>query len=133
MSTPPASESRDEPPSPIVLLVDDHGEYRQLLGRVLRIEHGLEVLDCGSALAALTLLESGQRVDVLVSDLRMPGLSGADLLDVVGKRWPGVRRALLTAWSLGSMVADAPYLVLDKGLSGWVICEHIADLARRQP
>jgi CheY-like chemotaxis protein len=118
------------PESPTVLLVDDNAEYRRLLARVLRIDHGIEAFELSSALAALTFLEA-EPVTLVVADLRMPGLDGRGLLDVVGKRWPGIRRMLLSAFTTGEMVAGAGYPVIDKGLSGWLICERIADLARQ--
>lgn len=125
-SRPPGSQDD----APLVLLVDDDNEFRRLLARVLRIEAGLNVLECANALAALTLLESRARIALVVSDLRMPGLDGASLLAVVGERWPSVRRMLLSAWTTGEMVAAADYPVIDKALAGWLIVERITDLAQ---
>lgn len=115
---------------PTVLLVDDIPEYRRILERRLRLDHGVLVLHAGSAIAALTILEDTV-VDVVVSDRQMPGMDGQQLLAIVGKRWPHTRRILLTAYSTGEMVANADYEVLDKGLEGWLITAAIADLARK--
>src|SRR5205807_8541952 len=41
----------------------------------------------------------GERVGVLVSDQRMPGMSGIELLAEAATRWPNVSRLLLTAYS----------------------------------
>lgn len=123
---PPTPQRR----APVVLLVDDLLEYRRALTRVLRTDHGLEVLECSSGLAALTVLSS-VAVDLVVADELMPGMTGSTLLKVVGERWPATRRMLLTAYSTGEIVAGAPYRVIDKSIAGWLITDVIDELARR--
>lgn len=123
---PPISKSS----APVVLLVDDLCEYRRVLGRALRVDHGLEVLECASGIAALTILSSCP-VDLVVADENMPGMTGSTLLHVVGQRWPEVGRLLLTGWSTGELVASSPYRVLDKALAGWLVTDAIDELARR--
>lgn len=115
--------------APVVLLVDDLVEYRRVLGRVLRLDHGLHVLECGSGMAALTILSSVP-VGLVVADELMPGMTGSTLLHVVGQKWPTTRRLLLTAHSSGELIADSPYRVIDKALAGWLVTEIIEDLAR---
>lgn len=125
-SAPPPEDKSNEPRR--VLLVDDSAEYRRILERMLRIDHGIAVLEAANGLAALTLLER-ERVDVVVVDLVMPGLPGDELLEVVGRRWPETRRVLLTAWSTAELVLSSAYEVLDKGLAGWLLTDRIACLA----
>lgn len=62
-----------------VLLVDDDPAVRGVFARVLR-QAGLVVTPVGSGDAAIELLRAGRSFDVVVSDLLMPGLSGAALL-----------------------------------------------------
>jgi len=64
-----------------VLVVDDHGDARELLGLVLR-ERGAEVLLAGGVAEALEVLARAP-VDVLVSDLAMPGADGYALIAAV--------------------------------------------------
>jgi len=59
-----------------VLLVDDEVGIRRSVGRFLR-RYGYQVTDVSSAQAALHALASG-RYDAVISDLRMPGLSGEE-------------------------------------------------------
>lgn len=61
---------------PHILLVDDHTAVRSALVRYLRL-HGHAVTDVASARAALEHAE--KRFDVVVTDLQMPGLGGAEL------------------------------------------------------
>jgi DNA-binding NarL/FixJ family response regulator len=86
------------------------------------------VLHASSGIAALTLLER-ERVNVVVADLLMPGMDGVALLKAIGKRWPDVRRVLLTGWTTAELVIDSDFDVLDKGLAGWLITDRVAALA----
>lgn len=77
-----------------VLVVDDEESVRLALGRVLE-QQGYSVCKASSGEEALELLQR-QRVDVIISDQLMPGLSGVDLLKIVRVRHPQVVRILLT-------------------------------------
>jgi DNA-binding NtrC family response regulator len=77
-----------------VLLVDDDAPLRLALGKALT-RKGLEVVDVASSEAALEPLKTGSfggvPVDVCVLDLRMPGLSGLEVLRrTLGRRVPVV-------------------------------------------
>ena len=121
----PASDVRT------ILLVDDAPEIRAVYRRWIERRTSIRVLDVGNAIAALTLLES-HPVDLVVSDLLMPGLPGDQFLAEVGRRWPGTRRLLLTGFSSGEMVATADYPVFDKTLSPRFVAEVIVRMARAE-
>jgi DNA-binding NtrC family response regulator len=78
-----------------ILVVDDEESVRRALHQVLHRE-GYTVLVAEDGEKALDLLEK-QKVHVLVSDQNMPGLSGIDLLKLVGVRHPRVVRIMITA------------------------------------
>ncbi|MEH8018348.1 sigma 54-interacting transcriptional regulator [Rheinheimera muenzenbergensis] len=81
--------------TPRLLLVDDDPSLLRLL--TLRLEgEGYQVISADSAEAALPLLTKNS-VDVVLSDLRMPGLDGMSLFDEVAKRYPGLPVVLMTA------------------------------------
>ena len=61
-----------------VLVVEDNDDARHLITSVLTY-HGANVHAASGAVEALTVLQT-MRVDVVVSDLSMPGLTGYDLL-----------------------------------------------------
>ncbi|HSV53646.1 MAG TPA: response regulator, partial [Burkholderiaceae bacterium] len=83
--------------SQTVLCVDDEPNIVSALRRLFR-SSGYRVVTATSGAEALTLLE-GEPVDLIFSDMRMPGMDGAQLLEQVRARWPGTARVLLTGYA----------------------------------
>ena len=81
---------------PVVLLVDDEVHILSALRRSLRRE-GWEIATALSGEAALDVVRR-QEVDLVVTDQKMPGMSGLDLLARLGAHAPNARRVLLTGW-----------------------------------
>ncbi len=77
-----------------VLLVDDEADFRELLAKRLG-KRKLEVTTCGDAAEALRILGSAP-IDVVVLDVRMPGMNGTDALREMKARWPTVEVIMLT-------------------------------------
>jgi DNA-binding NtrC family response regulator len=77
-----------------VLLVDDEVDFRDLLAKRLA-KRKLRVVTAGDGAEALRLLASTP-VDVVVLDVRMPGMSGTDVLREIKARWPTVEVVMLT-------------------------------------
>jgi response regulator RpfG family c-di-GMP phosphodiesterase len=91
-------------PTWTLLAVDDEPNILAALRRVFRAT-GWRILTAGSAEAALALLAS-EAVDAVLSDMRMPGMDGAQLLEQVSQRWPRTARLLLTGQAdLASTIA----------------------------
>ena len=81
------------------LIVEDHGPLRELLAHTLQ-SAGLSVAVADSADEALRMLSHGGAIDVLLSDIRMPGcLDGLELCRWVHRRYPTVNILLQTAYS----------------------------------
>ena len=79
-----------------VLVVDDEPSSRQLCVEVLEeLGHGAHAVD--SPAAALRVLEDGQ-IDIVLSDVRMPGGSGLDLLHRIKESHPGVDVLVMTGF-----------------------------------
>ncbi len=79
-----------------VLFVDDEPRVLEALQRMLFDAAGSwEVETATSGQEALNLL-SGSRFDVIVTDMRMPGMDGAQLLEQVHERWPSMTRIVLS-------------------------------------
>jgi two-component system response regulator AtoC len=88
-----------------VLLVDDDLAVAKVLGALLT-QAGLTVHTVASGQEALALL-ARRPVDVVVSDVRMPGMSGLELLAEMGRAWPGVPVILLTAHGTVPLAVEA--------------------------
>ena len=79
-----------------ILVVDDDAAQCDLLADFLA-ELGAEVLRAGDGRGALALVER-ELPDLVISDVRMPGLSGGDLLSEVKRANPEVEVVLVTAY-----------------------------------
>jgi response regulator RpfG family c-di-GMP phosphodiesterase len=87
-----------------LLAVDDEPNILAALRRLFRTT-GWRILTAGHAEEALALLAS-EPVDAVLSDMRMPGMDGVQLLEQVSRGWPGTARLLLTGQAdLGSTIA----------------------------
>src|SRR4249920_1970110 len=88
-----------------VWVVDDDRSIRWVLEKALARED-IACKSFASANEAKSALESGQVPQVLVSDIRMPGDSGLDLLHHIKASWPDLPVIIMTAYSdLDSAVA----------------------------
>lgn len=86
-----------------ILCVDDEPNILASLQRLFR-KHHFRVLCADGAAAGLAVLEQ-ERIDVVMSDMRMPQCNGTDFLERVRERWPTTMRLLLTGYAdLGSIV-----------------------------
>jgi two-component system response regulator AtoC len=86
-----------------VLVVEDEANMRRVLRALLRRD-GHRVLEARDGAEALEMLDD-ERVDVLLSDLRMPRMNGLELLEETRKRDRRVPLILLTAYgTVGSAV-----------------------------
>ena len=83
--------------SATVLCVDDEPNILSSLRRVLR-PLGCKVLLAGGGAEGLEHLEQ-EKVDLVISDMRMPEMDGAAFLAEVARRWPGTVRILLTGYA----------------------------------
>ena len=79
-----------------ILIVDDDEGQRSLLSNYL-VGEGLKVLTASTGDEALNLLES-EDVSMIISDVRMPGMSGLDLLSLCRQRHPQLPVLMVTAY-----------------------------------
>ncbi|WP_127477410.1 HD domain-containing phosphohydrolase [Sulfurivermis fontis] len=80
-----------------ILLVDDEANILAALRRLFR-PLGYTVHNAESGAAALAILEQ-EHIDLVISDMRMPHMDGAQFLAQVAQRWPQVVRILLTGYA----------------------------------
>ncbi len=98
---PPAPQSApgDAAGTATVLLVEDQDDVRAVAAERLR-ELGYVVLEAGDGSAALPLLRSEVRVDLLVTDVGLPGgLNGRQIADAARERRPGLPVLFITGYA----------------------------------
>ena len=77
-----------------LLLVDDEEGVLKAVRRVF-LEENYEILTAKSADEALAVMET-KKVHLVISDHRMPGMTGAELLKEIKEQWPETIRIMLT-------------------------------------
>ncbi|OZY46049.1 sigma-54-dependent transcriptional regulator [Pseudomonas lundensis] len=80
-----------------VLVVDDEPKLCDLLSSALS-QNDVQVFTAGNGLQALAILEQ-QDIDLVISDWRMPGMDGPQLLAEVKQRYPQLPVIVMTAYS----------------------------------
>lgn len=88
-----------------VLFVDDEPNVLQSIRRSLRKQFDLDTAEGGEA--ALQKLDENGGFAVVVSDMRMPGMNGVELLSTAKKRWPDTVRVMLTGNADQQTAVDA--------------------------
>jgi two-component system cell cycle sensor histidine kinase/response regulator CckA len=97
----PLAETRG---SETLLLVEDEEMVRQLVGRVLR-ELGYEVLEASSSAEALEVSARLDRpIDLLVTDVVMPGMSGRELAEQLAQTRPETRVLFMSGYTEEAIV-----------------------------
>ena len=101
---PPTVRAQPPLPAPLVetgalrvLVVDDEPEVRSAVADLLG-SAGYTTFEAAGGREALAWLDGGQSVDLVLTDLGMPGMTGTDLARSVRGQWPGLRIGLMTGW-----------------------------------
>lgn len=82
-----------------VLLGEDNAQVGKITFSLLQ-ELGYKTQSVTSAAAAIELLqERHPSVDVVLSDIVMPGMTGLELADVISERWPGLPVVLASGYN----------------------------------
>lgn len=92
---------------PVTLLfVDDEINILRSVERMF-LDENYHIVTAGSGAEALRILKSGSPVHVVVSDYRMPGMNGVELLRTIHHRWPDTVRIVLSGYSDTAAVVSA--------------------------
>jgi DNA-binding response OmpR family regulator len=112
---------------PRLLLVDDEPNVIEGIARRLRRE--FEIFSAGDGASALRLLEQNGEMQIVISDMRMPGMSGAALLAETCRLYPDMVRMLLT----GQTDLDSAIAAINEGqIFRFLIKPCSAELLRLQ-
>ncbi|MBI2876712.1 MAG: GAF domain-containing protein [Candidatus Tectomicrobia bacterium] len=84
--------------SPVrILFIEDEPEVREALAELLATQ-GHTVIQAASGQEGLARLEKGEPIDLVLTDLGMPGMTGWEVARAVKTRWPYLPVGLITGW-----------------------------------
>ena len=83
-----------------ICVVDDEPEIRQMLVDYLQDSEGYRVCSANCGDDALKRVLPSTKVDLILSDINMPGMRGFELLNRVRERYPAMKRMLITAYNV---------------------------------
>jgi CheY-like chemotaxis protein len=98
----------DAQPSPIVLVVDDEAPVRRLARRILE-PAGYRVIESGDGADALTRLDGDAPLDLVLADLEMPGVSGAEMVRRIRLLRPDIKVLYVTGY-IDRLMDERPVL-----------------------
>ncbi|HEX5110691.1 MAG TPA: response regulator [Vicinamibacterales bacterium] len=100
------AEPSDQKGTERVLVVDDEPGVRRLMSRLLKVR-GYVVHDTQDGPSALQYLETADcLVDLVVTDVVMPGMSGIRLAEAIAARWPQVKLLFVTGYADGETLGS---------------------------
>jgi CheY-like chemotaxis protein len=111
-----------------VLIVDDEVTVRMLVSEVLE-EQGYASIEAADGPAGLRLLESDRRIDLLITDVGLPGgINGRQLADAARIVRPGLKVLFITGYAENAVVRNGH---LEAGMHVLTKPFTMEDLARR--
>jgi two-component system cell cycle sensor histidine kinase/response regulator CckA len=130
-----ATVSAKAPALPLrILVIDDELQVRSTLAEMLE-EQGHRVTQAPGGREGLSFLESNRElVDVVISDLGMPDMTGWDVAAAIQQRWPGVPVGLITGWGETEITREERSrvnFVINKPFDKAVLCDTMSDIRPR--
>ena len=115
-----------------ILVVDDEEPVRKMMAKMLQ-RSGFTILEAPGGTEALEICEQHDGIQLLITDLTMPGLNGFDLADQVAERWPGLKILFISGYASGygfrRKLADRP--LLGKPFTADELCAKVRELVGR--
>jgi two-component system cell cycle sensor histidine kinase/response regulator CckA len=121
---------------PAILVVDDESAVRQLACRLLE-DHGYPTLQAGDGSEALELLgRAADSVAMVLTDIRMPTVSGLELESMMRARWPSIPVLLMSGettqeW-ITQVIRDRALHMLRKPFSADALLEAVRELLEQR-
>jgi CheY-like chemotaxis protein len=114
-----------------ILLVDDQPEILQVVSRILT-EHKYDLLTASSGAEALAVSRQHEaKVDLLLSDFQMPGMSGVELATQLSRERPDIKVLLMSGFPDGMLVLNEGWHFLAKPFIPSQLCALISGLTAK--
>ncbi|MBT3177280.1 MAG: sigma-54-dependent Fis family transcriptional regulator [Desulfobacula sp.] len=111
-----------------ILIVDDEKNYPTIIGEILQ-EEGYTSLTASSGMEALDILNN-DLIDLVLTDVKMPGMSGIQLLEKIKEINPDIPVIIMTAYGSVEKAVDAmhkgAYTFILKPFENQALIAHIA-------
>ena len=132
-----AAEAVEGPGHETILVVEDDRDVRAYLVEVLR-DLNYRVLSAHDAVSALGLIKEGDiRIDLLLTDVVLPGINGRQLAEQAQKRRPGLKVLFTTGYSRNAIVhqgrLDPGVEMIQKPITQEGLAARIRDLLDARP
>ena len=115
----------------VVLVVEDEPAVRELVVDVLQ-ELGYRAVEAVDGYAGLKLIQSDMRLDLLVTDIGLPGLNGREVADAARRVRPGLKILFMTGYAESATIAngflDPGMEMITKPFSVGVLLTRIRDM-----
>jgi two-component system cell cycle sensor histidine kinase/response regulator CckA len=119
-----------------VLLVEDEDSVRQIVRTVLE-QNGYTVLECRNGAEALgTFARDPEGVDLLITDMVLPGMSGMEIAEAINRKRPGVGIMVMSGYGdseagmLGGL--SAPGLFIQKPFRSETLLRNVRKVLKRE-
>jgi hypothetical protein len=114
-----------------ILVVEDDAIVRGMAVELLN-DHGYQVSEAADGAAGMAMLERSERLDLMLSDVGLPGPNGRQLADYAVSRFPDIRVVLMTGYA-AHVATDAALLqgnvqLLTKPFDADVLLRKIAEI-----
>lgn len=114
---------------PLILAVDDEENIRNLITYTFE-EHNLEVMTAENGKAAITILENNP-IDVIITDLLMPTMTGLALIREMKKRKSAIPIIIITAYGntemIKEIIAEGVFRLIEKPLDFDILVPIVQD------
>ena len=111
-----------------ILVVDDEKNYTMIIGEILQ-EEGYTSITASSGMEALDILNN-EIIDLILTDVKMPGMSGIQLLEKIKELNPDIPVIIMTAYGSVEKAVDAmhrgAYTFILKPFENQALIAHIA-------
>ena len=120
-----------------ILVVDDEPEVRKLVGAMVQ-RHGYNVLTADSGDHALTLVKNQKNpIDLLLTDVVAPGMSGPMLADKLTELQPGLRVLFMSGYDntqvVQRYVVEKGHALLHKPFTVEELGRKVGEMLKKEP